>query len=109
LLLRRAGQALDEANASLDAETAAIGAVAVAEAKAFAEDVALAISTDIFSLSGTSATERALNLDRHWRNIRTHSVHDANHWRYHVAGDYLLNHALPGKPVRKLRAATPAG
>jgi len=29
-------------------------------------------------------------------------VHDANHWRYHVAGDYLLNHKLPGKPVCKL-------
>ena len=60
------------------------------------------------SLSGTSSTERALNLDRHWRNIRTHSVHDANHWRYHVAGDYLLNGTLPAKPARKLRPAEPA-
>ena len=108
LLLRRAGQALDDASANLTAESAGAAAVAVAEAKAYAEDVALAIASDIFSLSGTSATERALNLDRHWRNIRTHSVHDANHWRYHVAGDYLLNHALPGKPVRQLRPAEPA-
>jgi SfnB family sulfur acquisition oxidoreductase len=108
LLLRRAGQILDAANAVLNAETAGAGAVAVSEAKAFAEDVALAIASDIFSLSGTSATARGLNLDRHWRNIRTHSVHDANHWRYHAAGDYLLNHALPGKPVRKLRLASKA-
>jgi len=105
LLLLRAGQTLDGARVSLTAESAGAAAVAVAEAKAFTEDVALAIASDIFSLSGTSATERALNLDRHWRNIRTHSVHDANHWRYHAAGDYLLNHALPGKPVRKLRPA----
>lgn len=104
LLLVRAGEALDAARANLNADTAAAAAVAVAEAKAFAEDVALAISTDIFSLAGTSATETARNLDRHWRNIRTHSVHDANHWRYHVAGDYLLNGRAPGKPVRKLKA-----
>jgi SfnB family sulfur acquisition oxidoreductase len=105
LLLRRAGQALDDATATLNEQTAAAGAVAVAEAKAYAEDVALAIASDIFSLAGTSATERNRNLDRHWRNIRTHSVHDANHWRYHIAGDYLLNHKLPGKPIRKFRAA----
>ena len=102
LLLIHAGEKLDAARADLNEKSAAAAAVAVAEAKAFAEDAALAIATDIFSLSGTSATDRALNLDRHWRNIRTHSVHDANHWRYHVAGDYLLNHKLPGKPVRKL-------
>ncbi|MGO9817143.1 MAG: SfnB family sulfur acquisition oxidoreductase [Acidocella sp.] len=102
LLLARAGRALDAARANLTEENAAAATVAVAEAKAYAEDVALAIATDIFSLSGTSSTERARNLDRHWRNIRTHSVHDANHWRYHVAGDYLLNQKLPGKPVRKL-------
>jgi len=102
LLLYRAGRALDAARANLTAETAGAAAVAVAEAKAFAEEVAIDIASDIFSLSGTSATERARNLDRHWRNIRTHSVHDANHWRYHVAGDYLLNHKLPGKPIRQL-------
>ena len=106
LLLRRAGQALDEATATLNERTVAIGAVAVAEAKAYAEDVALAIASDIFSLAGTSATERNRNLDRHWRNIRTHSVHDANHWRYHIAGDYLLNDKLPGKPLRKVRATS---
>jgi SfnB family sulfur acquisition oxidoreductase len=102
LLLYRAGRMLDAARADLTAETAGAATVAVAEAKAFAEEVGLDIANDIFSLSGTSATERARNLDRHWRNIRTHSVHDANHWRYHVAGDYLLNHKMPGKPVRQL-------
>lgn len=101
LLLYRAGGALDAARANLTVETAGAAAVAVAEAKAFAEDVGLTIANDIFSLSGTSATEKARNLDRHWRNLRTHSVHDANHWRYHVAGDYLLNGKLPEKPVRK--------
>ncbi len=46
----------------------------------------------------------ARGLDRHWRNLRTHSVHDANKWRYHAVGAHLLSGALPGKPVRKLRA-----
>ena len=101
-LLLRAGRLLDEATQHLSAETAAEAAVSVAEAKAFTEDVVIEITNEIFSLSGSSATENSLNLNRHWRNARTHTVHDANHWRYHSAGHYLLNGVAPGKPVRRL-------
>jgi SfnB family sulfur acquisition oxidoreductase len=104
LLLLRAAQLLDAATANLTPETAAHAAVAVAEAKGFSEEVVIEITNDIFALSGSSATDNSLNLDRHWRNARTHSVHDANHWRYHIAGDYLLNGVLPGKPMRHLAA-----
>lgn len=77
-------------------------AVRVAEAKAFAEDVAMEVTSDIFAQIGSSAADESLGLDRHWRNARTHTIHDANAWRHHVAGDYHLNGTRPGKPRRTL-------
>jgi alkylation response protein AidB-like acyl-CoA dehydrogenase len=82
--------------------------VFVGEAKAYAEDVSVEISSEIFALLGTSATDESLNLDRHWRNARTHSVHDANQWRYHAAGNWFLNGVPPGKPARRLASGEAA-
>jgi SfnB family sulfur acquisition oxidoreductase len=101
-LLLWAARGLDEAGPAPDAATAADAAVRVAEAKAFAEDAALKAASDVFALIGSSASDEALDLDRHWRNARTHTIHDANQWRYHVAGDYHLNGVYPGKPLRRL-------
>ncbi|MEV4705071.1 hypothetical protein [Actinoplanes sp. NPDC049316] len=35
------------------------------------------------------------DLDRHWRNARTHSVHDSLDWKYHHLGAYALADVLP--------------
>ncbi|WP_374414788.1 SfnB family sulfur acquisition oxidoreductase [Novosphingobium colocasiae] len=99
-LLERAARALDAANAALDPQSAANAAIAVAQAKAFAEEASLEISSDIFALIGSAAADEALNLNRHWRNARTHTIHDANQWRYHAAGNWLLNATPPAKPRR---------
>lgn len=104
-LLERASRKLDAANAALGMESAALAAVAVAEAKAYAEEVSVEIAGEIFALIGSAGTDEALNLNRHWRNARTHSVHDANQWRYHASGDWLLNGKAPGKPVRRASTA----
>lgn len=101
-LLQRAAHRLDAAEPAITPENAALAAVAVAEAKAFAEDVSVEISSEIFALVGSAATDEGLNLNRHWRNARTHTVHDANQWRYLAAGNYLLNGVAPGKPGRNL-------
>lgn len=103
-LLERASRKLDAANADLTPESAALAAVAVAEAKAFAEDVSVEIGNDVFALIGSASTDEGLNLNRHWRNARTHTVHDANQWRYHASGNWLLNGVAPGKPVRRSAA-----
>jgi SfnB family sulfur acquisition oxidoreductase len=100
-LVLRAAQLLDEAAPNVNAQNAAEASVAVSEAKAFSEDVAIEITSDLFSLVGSAATDDDLNLHRHWRNARTHTVHDANQWRYHSAGNYFLNGVAPGKPVRR--------
>ncbi len=94
-LLHRSARFLDEAKGSLTEQSVAHAGAAVAEAKAFAEDVVIEITNELFALAGTSATDNDLNLHRHWRNARTHTVHDANAWRYHAAGDYFLNGASP--------------
>jgi SfnB family sulfur acquisition oxidoreductase len=78
-----------------DAEAAARGSIAVAQAKAFASEVAVAVASDLFSMSGASAADEKYDLSRHWRNARTHSSHDPVDWKYHHAGNWLLNGVLP--------------
>lgn len=103
-----AARALDAAGHRPDIASAARVAVLVGEAKAFAEDISVEVSSELFALLGTSASDESLNLDRHWRNARVHSVHDANQWRYHAAGNWFLNGIPPGKPVRRLAGDEPA-
>jgi SfnB family sulfur acquisition oxidoreductase len=78
-----------------DEYAAARGSVAVALAKAFASEVAVEVGSDLFSLSGASATDERHDLSRHWRNARTHASHDPVDWKYHHVGNFLLNGALP--------------
>ncbi len=109
-LLLRAARLLDAAAPHVTEHNAAEAAAAVSEAKAYAEDVVMEITNDLFSLVGTSAADEDLNLHRHWRNARTHTIHDANQWRYHSAGNYFLHGVVPGKPVRRFAdGLTPAG
>ncbi|MET0270229.1 MAG: SfnB family sulfur acquisition oxidoreductase [Sphingomonas sp.] len=104
-LLADAAHSHDDARREgVDSMNSARAAVAASAAKAYAEDVALAISSDLFALAGSASVDRALSLDRHWRNARTHTVHDANQWRYHQIGDWFVNDVSPGKPVRKATA-----
>ena len=64
-----------------DAEAAARGSIAVAEAKAFASDVASGVASDLFALAGASAADERHDLSRHWRNARTHASHDPVDWK----------------------------
>ena len=78
-----------------DAHAAARGSIAVAQAKAFASEVAIAVSSDLFSMSGASAADEKYDLSRYWRNARTHASHDPVDWKYHHVGNYLLRGVLP--------------
>ena len=78
-----------------DPESAARGSIAVAQLKAFASETAVSVASDIFSLTGASAANRKYDLDRHWRNARTHASHDPVDWKYHHVGNFLLNGVLP--------------
>lgn len=90
-LLRWAADELEDAElAPADPNTAAHGSIAVAQAKAFASEVAVDVASQIFALTGASGTDRRYDLDRHWRNARTHSVHDPVDWKYHHIGAWEL-------------------
>ena len=94
-LLDRAGLALDAAVARPSADTVAAAQLAVAEAKVLTTEVALAASNKLFELSGTRSTLAAENLDRHWRNARTHTLHDPVRWKVAIVGNHALNGVAP--------------
>ncbi|WP_462380503.1 SfnB family sulfur acquisition oxidoreductase [Pseudomonas sp. Marseille-QA0892] len=97
-LLERAGRTLDEvAAAPVDADSAAHASIAVAEAKVLTTEIALNASEKLFELAGSRATLAEFGLDRHWRNARTHTLHDPVRWKVHAVGNYHLNGARPAR------------
>jgi alkylation response protein AidB-like acyl-CoA dehydrogenase len=95
-LLERAARVLDGLpHVPATREEAARGSLAVAEAKAFGSEAAVAIASELFALTGASATDDKHDLHRHWRNARTHSVHDPIRWKYHHVGAGVLNDEVP--------------
>ena len=61
------------------------------------EEVALAAANKLFELAGTRSTLGTHNLDRFWRDARTHTLHDPVRWKYHLLGAYTLNGTLPAR------------
>ncbi len=94
-LLAQAAELLDvaERDATRDAVTAA--RLSVAAAKAFGGEAALEIATALFDAGGASAADSRHGLDRHWRNARTHTLHDPNRWKYIHIGNFILNDVVP--------------
>lgn len=97
-LLHEAGRVLDEvAAAPIDADAAARASIAVAEAKALTTEISLVASEKLLELSGSRATLAEFGLDRHWRNARTHTLHDPVRWKYHAIGAWHLNGRHPNR------------
>ncbi|MFG1703101.1 SfnB family sulfur acquisition oxidoreductase [Nonomuraea sp. M3C6] len=94
-LLDAAGAAVDAARADLTDASAGAASIAVATAKAFADPVAVELGSAIFELGGTRSSLEGLNLNRHWRNARTHTLHDPARWKIQHIGRYVLNGQLP--------------
>ncbi|MEU9338326.1 acyl-CoA dehydrogenase family protein [Streptomyces sp. NPDC048290] len=69
--------------------------VRVAAAKARATEVALEISSRIFEVTGARSTTTAEGLDRFWRNIRTHTLHDPVAYKRREVGRWVLDGTLP--------------
>lgn len=94
-LLERAGLAVDRAVEHASTETVARAQIAVAEAKVLSTEIALEATNKLFELAGTRSTLGVHNLDRHWRNARTHTLHDPVRWKYAILGNYALNGVNP--------------
>lgn len=94
-LLEKAGLAIDAAVANPTAETVALAQITTAEAKILSTEVAIEATNKLFELAGTRSTLAEYNLDRHWRNARTHTLHDPVRWKYSILGKYFLNGEKP--------------
>jgi SfnB family sulfur acquisition oxidoreductase len=94
-LLDRAGRQLDATIANPTTETIGLAKIAAAEAKVLTTDVALLAASKLFELAGTRSTLGEHNLDRFWRDARTHTLHDPVRWKYHAVGQYYLNGIEP--------------
>ncbi len=91
----KAGWAIDAAVAQPNAETVAQAQLVTAEAKILSTEVAIAATNKLFELAGTRSTLAEHNLDRHWRNARTHTLHDPVRWKYAILGNHALNGEKP--------------
>ena len=49
----------------------------------------------LFEVAGTRSALDALNLHRHWRDARTHTLHDPARWKIQHIGRYVLNGTRP--------------
>ena len=79
-----------------DPELAAEAQLKVAKVKVHLDDVAPEAATRLLELGGASAASRQRNLDRHWRNIRTITLHNPVAYKARVIGENLLHGtALP--------------
>ncbi|GAB7052759.1 SfnB family sulfur acquisition oxidoreductase [Catenuloplanes indicus] len=94
-LLADAARTVDAARADLTDDSAAAASVAVATAKAYADRAALTVTNALFEVSGTRSSRDPLNLHRHWRNARTHTLHDPVRWKVQHIGRYVLNGTRP--------------
>lgn len=91
----RAIDAMAASWADPSAESRAAASVATSQAKAFSTDAGLRVCEMAFQVCGSSATLRSRGLDRHWRNLRTLSLHDPADYKHKMVGDFYLTDNLP--------------
>ncbi|GAA3353644.1 acyl-CoA dehydrogenase family protein [Saccharopolyspora gregorii] len=76
---------------SLDPALFAAASLAASKVKVHVDAIALRAATDLFEVGGASAASRSRNLDRHWRNIRTLTLHNPTAYKAAVVGDVTVN------------------
>jgi len=98
LFCDRAGLLLSSAWAQGDALTPrARGevALAIATAKVAGTRAGLHVTNGMFDVMGARATQASAGVDRYWRNLRTHTLHDPVDYKLRELGDFALNDRVP--------------
>ena len=93
-----AGESLQRAWESEDAITEnqrGKCALDVAASKVMTNNVGLDITSQMFEVMGARAAAGPARIDRFWRNLRTHTLHDPVDYKIRELGDWALNHQLP--------------
>lgn len=103
-LAEQAGRQIDlvyESGGDLDARSNVTaeqrGEVAewVASVKVVSTDVGLRVTAGVFEVTGAKATAAKVGLDRFWRDIRTHTLHDPVAYKNRELGRYQVLQELP--------------
>ena len=94
-LLAEAGRQVDAANAHLTEQSAAAASLAVAAARAATTRTSVDVSSRLFEVAGTRSALAGEALDRHWRNARTHTLHDPAAWKIQHLGRWSVDGVLP--------------
>lgn len=98
-LADRVDRAFDRVIGKGDAVTAgdrAELAIQVAQLKVVASDTAVDVANRVFEATGSSSTAARVGLDLHWRNVRTHSLHDpVDYKKLEVGANFLTGEVQP--------------
>jgi alkylation response protein AidB-like acyl-CoA dehydrogenase len=70
-------------------------ALDVAASKVITNNVGLEITNRMFEVMGARAAAGPARIDRFWRNLRTHTLHDPVDYKVRELGDWALNHQFP--------------
>jgi alkylation response protein AidB-like acyl-CoA dehydrogenase len=70
-------------------------AVAIAAAKVATSRAGLDVANRMFEVAGARATTAKADLDRFWRNLRTHTLHDPVDYKLRELGRFALTGELP--------------
>ena len=84
-LMNLARAAID-AVATPTVETFATAQIAIAEARDMTTEIAILATNKLYEPD---------NLDRHWRNAHTHTLHHSVHWIYAIIDNRYLNGVKP--------------
>ncbi|MEV7428035.1 SfnB family sulfur acquisition oxidoreductase [Nocardioides sp. NPDC092400] len=94
-LVAEAARAVDRADADLTEASAGHASLAVAAARASTTQASVEVSSRLFEVAGTRSALDGLNLHRHWRNARTHTLHDPASWKVQHLGRHALDGVFP--------------
>jgi SfnB family sulfur acquisition oxidoreductase len=93
--LLHAARLIDAARAAPTPQALIEARMAIADARILASEAATRVADQFFLLTGARATRAEYGLDRHWRNARTHSLHDPLRWKEFHLGNFYLNGIEP--------------
>lgn len=62
----------------------------MASTKVVATDVSLRTTAGVFEVTGARATASKVGLDRFWRDVRTHTLHDPVAYKNREQGRWFL-------------------
>lgn len=97
-----AADSLDRAWAkgrALSEEERGRNAVTIAAANVQVGEVALEVVSRIFEVTGTSSATAERGLDRFWRNVRIHTLHNPAEYKSRNVGNWLLTGQYPAPHI----------